>query len=515
MRTRSLPHRLLPVVLLGLGLSAVLSASPGADCAAAWGVVPSPNGGSGDQSVLSDLAVVSANDIWAVGNQGNGTSQIDTLIEHWNGSSWSVVPSPNGIYPINYLISVSAVSSTDVWAAGYTYNGIVSDAKSQNLTLHWNGSVWSVVPSPNRTVPENRLLGVVAISANDVWAVGDTYDYTRFKSLTMHWNGSAWSIVSSPNPGSSFTSLHGLAALASNDVWAVGTQQDFQEQTLAMHWDGTSWKVVSTPNVGPYGNNLLQVSAGSPTDIWAVGYHLTVVGFSEPYQTTALHYDGTSWTAVTTPDVNQNNNYLFDVVSLAPDDAWAVGFYDTLTALNTMIQHWDGSAWTIVESPSPEAVHQRAVRGRGGLADRHLGGRPHLGWDHHRGHPGRALHQRVRQRDARLQHPAAVPAAFRRRFPGERHDPDRGCGRRRGAERGRDGQGHLSGRPYGQPHGDDRRQRQGQGRGQQRSDGHVHLHRHERRSDGLDLRRDGQHGDERLDHRTLRHGSFGWATAPG
>ena len=109
-----------------------------------------------------------------------------------------------------------------------------------------------------------------------------------------------------------------MAALASNDVWAVGTQQDFQEQTLAMHWDGTSWKVVSTPNVGPYGNNLLQVSAGSSTDIWAVGYHLTVVGFSEPYQTTALHYDGTSWTAVSTPDVNQNNNYLFDVVSLAP-----------------------------------------------------------------------------------------------------------------------------------------------------------------------------------------------------
>src|SRR2546422_9965724 len=54
-----------------------------------WSVVPSPNGSS--SSGLSGVAVVSASDIWAVGSSGNQMSGAQTLIEHWNGSSWSVV----------------------------------------------------------------------------------------------------------------------------------------------------------------------------------------------------------------------------------------------------------------------------------------------------------------------------------------------------------------------------------------------------------------------------------------
>jgi hypothetical protein len=56
---------------------------------------------------------------------------------------------------------------------------------------------------------------------------------------------------------------------------------------------------------------------------------------------------------VPSPNVNQNNNYLFDVVGLTANGAWVVGFYDTGTALNTMIQHWNGTNWTISPSPSP------------------------------------------------------------------------------------------------------------------------------------------------------------------
>jgi len=336
------------IVVMAVGLPARTAA----DCQVGWSVVSSANGG--DSNSLSDLAVVSADDIWAVGETGDGyTPQLNTLIEHWNGSSWTVIPSPNGTFPVNYLNSVSAVSSTDVWAVGYTFNGIVSDSKSRTLIMHWNGSAWNVVPSPNTSRPENRLKAVVAISGNDVWAVGDSYDYTNFHTLTMHWNGSTWSIVPSPNPGPSFNMLNGVDAVSSNNVWAVGIQQEYLEQTLVLHWDGASWKVVPSPNIGPYGNNMLHVSAASANDIWAVGYHLTVVGFDQPYQTSAFHYDGTSWKIVSSPNVNQNNNYLWDVVGLAPNNAWAVGFYDTGKAYFTMIQHWDGSTWNIVPSPSP------------------------------------------------------------------------------------------------------------------------------------------------------------------
>jgi hypothetical protein len=51
--------------------------------------------------------------------------------------------------------------------------------------------------------------------------------------------------------------------------------------------------------------------------------------------------------------VNQENNYLFDIVGIAPNDAWAIGFYDTGTSLDSMVQHWNGTAWTIEGSPNP------------------------------------------------------------------------------------------------------------------------------------------------------------------
>jgi hypothetical protein len=98
---------------------------------------------------------------------------------------------------------------------------------------------------------------------------------------------------------------------------------------------------------------MLEVHAVSANDIWAVGFHQTVIGVTQPYQTSTFHYNGTSWSAVPSPNVNQRNNYLFDVVGLAANDAWAVGFWDTGDALNTMIQHWNGTSWTIENSPSP------------------------------------------------------------------------------------------------------------------------------------------------------------------
>jgi hypothetical protein len=117
-------------------------------------------------------------------------------------------------------------------------------------------------------------------------------------------------------------------------------------------WDGQEWTVVPSANVGPFLNTFLNIWATSETDIWAVGYHLAVFGFAERYQTSMIHWDGQEWSVSATPNQNQENNYLWDVVALSGTDAWAVGFWDTLTELQTMIQHWDGENWTIVPSPN-------------------------------------------------------------------------------------------------------------------------------------------------------------------
>jgi hypothetical protein len=89
------------------------------------------------------------------------------------------------------------------------------------------------VSRPNGTLPTSSLAGVVALSANDAWAVGVTENQllVSIKTLTLHWDGSVWSVVPSPNPGPDYNGLDGVAGLSGGDVWAVGNQD---EQTLAM-----------------------------------------------------------------------------------------------------------------------------------------------------------------------------------------------------------------------------------------------------------------------------------------
>src|SRR2546423_8736565 len=82
-----------------------------------WSVVLSPNGDS--TSGLSSVAAVSANDIWAVGNSGSQRGSGQTLIEHWNGTQWSLVQSPSTGSLYNTLTGVAVVSTNDVWAVGW------------------------------------------------------------------------------------------------------------------------------------------------------------------------------------------------------------------------------------------------------------------------------------------------------------------------------------------------------------------------------------------------------------
>jgi len=90
-----------------------------------------------------------------------------------------MVPSPNVEYDYNSLASISAVSANDIWAAGtssYTYYTGEGDANTTYYALfeHWDGSTWSIVPGANTagTSAQGTPYGVAAVSTGDVWAVG-------------------------------------------------------------------------------------------------------------------------------------------------------------------------------------------------------------------------------------------------------------------------------------------------------------------------------------------------------
>jgi len=255
--------------------------------------VPSPNVGS-SHNFLSGVSALASNDVWAVGFYLNGGT-FQTLVEHWNGTAWSVVPSPNPSSSDNGLNGVSALASNDVWAVGYYY--ITS---TQTLVEHWNGTAWLVVPSPNVGSSDNYLSGVSALASNDVWAVGYYINGSTNQTLVEHWNGTAWSVVPSPNPGSSDNGLNGVSALASNDVWAVGYYYiGSADQTLVEHWNGTAWSVVPSPNPGSSDNYLSGVSALPGGDVWVVGSYYN--GSAD--QTLVEKYGGPCGTSTPTPTI--------------------------------------------------------------------------------------------------------------------------------------------------------------------------------------------------------------------
>ncbi len=225
-----------------------------------WGIVP---GSHLAEAELRGVTAISATDIWATGYYVHQNPPYDTqaLIEHWNGSQWSVVPNPKNLASILY--SVNALSTNDIWAVGY-YNGPPYE-DSQALVEHWNGSQWSVVPNPKNLLV-SRLYSITALSTSNVWAVGYSYVHQKLHPLIEHWNGTIWMIT--PTPSSS-SILDGVAAVSITDIWAVGSGG---AGTLIEHWNGTTWSIVPSPSPGDYESEFNAVaSIPGSNDVWAVG----------------------------------------------------------------------------------------------------------------------------------------------------------------------------------------------------------------------------------------------------
>ena len=314
-----------------------------------WSLVTSPNPGPVSNS-LAAVAVVSANDVWAVGSGSNTINTALTLIEHWNGSSWSAVPSPNPAgWDYNALGGIAAISANDIWAVGYSSK---SDNSEQTLIEHWNGSQWSLVSSPNPGSFQNGLNGVAAGTANNVWAVGSSSNNSNSgQTLVEHWNGSQWSVVASPNPsGSAINTLNDVAVVSPNNIWAVGSSNTFS-LTLIEHWNGTKWSIVTSPSPGQI-SVLNGIAAVTANDIWAVGQSLAVPNG----QTLIEHWNGSQWSIVTSPNQPGSvNNFLSGIAAISANNIWTVGGYQSSNLAGfTLIEQWNGTQWSLVSSPNTE-----------------------------------------------------------------------------------------------------------------------------------------------------------------
>src|SRR5690242_20524485 len=157
------------------------------------------------------------------------------------------ISSPNqGVYA-NRLVAVSALAPDDVWALGHYLD---DNSFDQLLLQHWDGATWQIMPSPTfapGSIPDYNALA--AIARDDIWVVGEA-PRPPF-TAALHWAGQTWSQVPMPAlPAVGTTALTSVARVAPNDVWAAGyySPEANKVNTLLEHWDGTAWTIIPSPN---------------------------------------------------------------------------------------------------------------------------------------------------------------------------------------------------------------------------------------------------------------------------
>jgi len=304
------------------GLS--VSNSPGAQAEATtanlqnfnWTKVSSPV-----TTILNSVAMVSANDGWAVGENG-------TLL-HYDGNAWISYSLP----VTTTLLSVSMSSANNGWALG-----LDNTSTYIQILLRWNGSGWESVTNPSPpwpfwmsdiSVPNDTSAwvagGIIVCSA------GPSCNPSYATGTISHWNGSSWSNTSIPN-----VFLSSISMTSDTDGWAVGTevvQSTKRLRSSIMHWDGSTWTSITHPITEYPGGSvqyiLEEVSALNATNAWAAISH----------QNTLLRWNGTTWTQVDSPVGGRPS-----IATISTNDAWAVGG-------EGVIGHWDGNIWTQVSSP--------------------------------------------------------------------------------------------------------------------------------------------------------------------
>lgn len=223
-------------------------------------------------SSLSSVVALSNSNAWAVGVGSSGPN--GPLVVHWDGTKWSTVSTPTSapgtFLNDDSLLGVAAASPNDIWAVGG--NPVQSCGSAAPVLIeHWNGTKWSVIPK----TPQGILYGVTAISANDVWAVGVSYE-NNTNALIMHWNGTAWTTVQPAQTAPhTYPTLHAVAAHGTSDVWAVGSGfgSNGSTQIVVEHWDGHAWSIVQVAAPGVADNSLFGITSVADGELWAVGQY--------------------------------------------------------------------------------------------------------------------------------------------------------------------------------------------------------------------------------------------------
>jgi hypothetical protein len=321
----------------------------------AWTLEPTPPP-SGPQFVTAMLNGVSCASVISCVSVG---SFAGTLAEAWNGSAWSLTSTPNmpGVLS-SALVDVACSAANNCVAVG---NQETAAGGVNALTETWNGAAWTMKKTPAITGAMTVMLsGVACAGSSACVAVGwdDTAAGTQ-EPLAEVWDGTAWSVQPTPSPsGSTQSVLSSVSCPASTTCVAVGSYQTASGHQLPMSefLTGGAWTVqsVALPANGLQGR-LTSVSCPGVASCVAVGAYLNgaaTVGRGHAHQPMAAVWNGVSWAAESIARPAGAPASYLDGISCTTDvSCVAVGWFTGAAKTDTaMAYEWNGTAWTMQAS---------------------------------------------------------------------------------------------------------------------------------------------------------------------
>jgi hypothetical protein len=295
--------------------------------------------------------------VWGFRNgTGRNSGRVVPTIGSWDGTRWRFdhIPTLPG-QP--WLRDVAALSATDAWAVGGRWVKGKVPHGIQSVIWHWNGRSWKVVPSPKighptrfvrspkkswlqgERVPSSgdQLDAIAAVSANNIWAVGVYDELLRHhkpwggyvsKLLTEHWNGKKWTVASSrpalpfwwqdDSPKAAEEILTSVAAAPLGAVLGLAEFDVSQPGYGRPVWwfNRSTWRRDHSLKRS-YQPTAITIT--SQQDAWVFGHYFPLGGSSNPVP--AAHWDGNQWLPSNLPAKGS----VYSAAASASDNVWVAG----------------------------------------------------------------------------------------------------------------------------------------------------------------------------------------------
>ncbi|MFB9433284.1 hypothetical protein [Streptoalloteichus tenebrarius] len=236
---------------------------------------------------LHGVAGWSRHDVWAVGTRGGVDAGTTTFTQHWDGREWTVVPSPNPDGSRNELRAVAVAGPHDVWAVGETGDPF---AGSRPLLLHWDGHTWSAVPTPLSDQPAT-FRTVVARSPHDVWVgalVGE--DLRTQVGVTLRWDGRTWQRIDVPDQDPASTIAMGADLDGRPLLTLSKTVGKYSDRSRVWHWTGSAWTRLAVPAIDGQNLGIASMTDDRRGRVWMAGRTGGGAGL-------VVGWDGRQWTS--------------------------------------------------------------------------------------------------------------------------------------------------------------------------------------------------------------------------